>query len=82
MMVRHEERPVPLNNGDVLTGSVSCVSGTIRSGGYTVAVTRAGDLDKLIPFASFPSSTETWTVAVGASANVETATLTIFGVCQ
>jgi hypothetical protein len=69
-----------LTNGDTLGGAAVC-AGSVLSGGYTIAVTRAGDLDKLIPAMDFPSDPQTWTVVVAASANVQGVVLTVVAVC-
>lgn len=70
-----------LGNGDTLTGFATC-AGTVVSGGYTVAVDRAGDQDKLIPIASFPSDPLVWAVTLHASANVQALVLTVYAICN
>lgn len=69
-----------MNNGDTLVGSAVC-SGSVLGGGYAIAVTRAGDLEKIIPALNFPSDAHTWTVEVAANANVDAFTLTVFATC-
>jgi hypothetical protein len=69
-----------LGNGDTLTGFAVC-PGAVVGGGYTVAVERPGDQDKLIPISNFPSDPQIWTVTLHASANVQAVTLTVFATC-
>ena len=70
-----------MNNGDTLAGVALC-PGPVLGGGYTVTVSRPGDQDKLIAAATFPSDADTWTVVLGASANVDAFTLTVFATCS
>jgi hypothetical protein len=69
-----------LGNGDTLTASAVCDTAVV-AGGYTVTVTRAADADKLISIASFPSSFDTWTVTLHASANTQGVLLTVYATC-
>ena len=69
-----------LNNGETITGSVTC-SGPVTSGGYSLVGTRLGDQEKLIPFVNAPSDGNTWTVIMAANANVQAFTLTVFAGC-
>lgn len=69
-----------LGNGDTLTSFATCET-TVLAGGFTVAVARAGDQDKLIPIANYPSDPQIWTVTLHASANVQAVTLTVFATC-
>jgi hypothetical protein len=68
-------------NGDTLTGAVGC-AGPVLAGGYALRGDRPADQEKLIPFQNFPSDGHTWTVTVGANANVMAFVLTVFAVCQ
>lgn len=63
-----------------MTAFAACDT-AVLSGGYTVAVDRPGDQDKLIPIANFPAASF-WTVTLHASANTLGVTLTVFAVCQ
>lgn len=69
-----------LNNGETLTGFATC-GNTVLSGGYTIAVAREGDQDKLIPISNLPSDPQIWAVTIHASANVQAVVLTVFAVC-
>jgi hypothetical protein len=70
-----------LGNGDTLTAFAVCPTQVI-GGGYTIAGVRPADQEKLIAFQNFPSDPQIWTVTVGANANVQAFTLTVYGVCQ
>jgi hypothetical protein len=65
----------------MIAGAVTC-AGAVVGGGYVVTGTRLADQEKLIPFMNFPSDAQTWTVVMGANANVQAFTLTVYGVCQ
>jgi hypothetical protein len=54
----------------------------VLAGGYAIAGVRSADQEKLIAFQNFPSDPQIWTVTVGANANVQAFTLTVYGVCQ
>ena len=71
-----------MNNGDTLSGSLSCVApNRLLSGGYFTSVTRPQDIDKLVPILNAPTGVTTWSAAVAASANVQGVVLTIFALC-
>ena len=71
-----------MNNGDTLSGSLSCVApNRLLSGGYFTSVTRPQDIDKLVPILNAPTGVTTWSAAVAASASVQGVVLTIFALC-
>ena len=71
-----------MNNGDTLSGSLSCgAPNRLLSGGYFTSVTRSQDIDKLVPILNAPTGVTTWSAEVAASANVEDVVLTIFALC-
>lgn len=62
--------------------SAVCSSGIVLAGGYRFATPdRAGDISKLVPIASYPSDSQTWTVTLVATANVQAVVLSVFATC-